>query len=168
MATEIQTYHRMLDDRFKEVDELLDGLPTEALAWKPFEVSPWKGASGRLGWLIAHAISSTVYLVRQGEWVAGKREWADVDGDEGRDEYGPANHDPSYMRERARRAQALVRAAIDAFSEADLAAERPHPRRPDRIVTARFCLQHAYEHMSQHIGHAQLTRQLWAVQNAAA
>jgi hypothetical protein len=40
-------------------------------------------------------------------------------------------------------------------------------RRPELVFTARFDIQHAIEHMSQHIGHAQLTRQLWALQDGA-
>jgi hypothetical protein len=42
---------------------------------------------------------------------------------------------------------------------------RQHPKRP-RELTARYDIQHAIEHMSQHIGHGQITRQLWAIQTA--
>jgi hypothetical protein len=30
-------------------------------------------------------------------------------------------------------------------------------------VAARYDVMHALDHLSQHIGHAQLTRQLWAI-----
>ena len=66
-TSEIETYRRMFDDRYAEIDELLADLPAEALLWKPFESSPWKGSAGHLGWIIAHAISSAIYLMRRAE-----------------------------------------------------------------------------------------------------
>lgn len=166
MTSEIATYRRLLDEKYAEVDELLADLPAEALLWKPFESSPWKGPSNSLGLIIAHGISSTVYLLRRAEWTMGKREWETLDGDEGADEFGPANHDPAYLRERARRTHAIAVEVINALSEAGLNARRPHPNRPNREFTVRYDVQHAIEHLSQHIGHAQLTRQLWALRQA--
>lgn len=46
-TSEIATYRRLLGDKYAEVDELLADLPAEALAWKPFENSPWKGSSNQ-------------------------------------------------------------------------------------------------------------------------
>jgi hypothetical protein len=162
-TSEIATYRRLLDEKYAEVDELLADLPTEALLWKPFESSPWKGPSNTLGQIIAHGISSTVYLLRRAEWVAGKREWAAVDGDEGSNEFGPANLDPADLRERARRTLGISSDIIGPLNAADLDASRPHPKRAERVFTTRHDVQHAIEHLSQHIGHAQLTRQLWAL-----
>ena len=166
MATELQTYHRVLDELYAQMDEVLDGLEPEALLWKPFENSPWKGPSGQLGWVIAHGLSSTIYLLRLAEYCAGRREYSAVDGDQGRDEFTPANHDPANLRERARRTREMAHAILDGFTPADLDAERPHPKRPERVFTARHSIVHAIDHLSQHIGHAQLTRQLWALRQA--
>lgn len=144
-TTEIGTYRRLFDNKFGEIQELLDDLPAAAL-----------------GWLIAHNISSTVYLLRRVEWQVGRRAWEDVDGDEGSEEFGPANHDPAYLAERARRAQSWIGTFLDSLSGADLETSRPHPK-SGRPLTVRYDIQHAIEHMSQHNGHAQLTRQLWAL-----
>lgn len=166
-TAEITTYQRLFDEKFDEVNQLLGGIPAPALLWKPFESSPWQGAAGSLGWLLAHALSSTVYLLRRGEWTLGRIEWSAVDGDEGAQEFGPANHDPAYLLARAQRVQAFVRTYLDSLAAADLDASRPHARRPERIFSVRYDTLHALEHLSQHIGHAQLTRQLWALQEAA-
>jgi hypothetical protein len=165
-TSELATYKKLFDEKYAELDELLTDLPATALLWKPFESSPWKGPSSSLGFVIAHAISSTIYLLRRAEFSMGKRTWGDVDGDEGQEEFGPANHDPAYMRERARRTQALVHDVLDAVSADDLEASRPHPKRTERVFTARYDIQHAFEHLSQHIGHAQITRQLWALSSS--
>ena len=75
LTFEIATYRRHFADRYAEIDELLADLPAEALLWKPFDTSPWQGAAGQLGWLIAHAVSSAIYLLRRAEWTMGRREW---------------------------------------------------------------------------------------------
>jgi hypothetical protein len=162
-TSEIATYKILFDEKYDELAELLADLPSAALLWKPFESSPWKGPSSSLGFVIAHAISSTIFLLRRAEWTMGKREWAGIEGDEGKDEFGPANHDPAYMRDRARRTQVMVHEMLDALTADGLNQSKPHPKRPERVFTARYEIQHAVEHLSQHIGHAQLTRQLWAV-----
>lgn len=161
---EIQTYQKLFAEKYRELDLLLDELPAAALLWKPFDQSPWQGPAGSLGWLVAHSISSTVYLLRRAEWMLGRIEWEAVDGDEGSTEFSPANHDPSYLRSRAERSHHYVRTLLDSLRAADLEGSRPHPQRPGRMLTVRYDIQHTIEHMSQHIGHAQLTRQLWALQ----
>lgn len=163
MATEIDNYRRLFRDLYGQVDEVLDGMDTEALLFKPFETSPWKGPSGSVGWIIAHAVSSTVYLMRMAEYAAGKIAWEGVAGDQGADEFNAANHDTPVMQARAKRTLATVNAILDGFTPADLDAERQHPRRPERTITARHNIVHAIDHLSQHIGHAQLTRQISAL-----
>ena len=162
-TSELATWQRLFDEKFEEIAELLADLPSEALLWKPFESSPWKGPANSLGLIIAHTLSSTVYLLKRAEWTMGRIEWKQVDGDEGRDEFGPANHDPAYLRVRAQRVQAYVHQLLVTLTPADLDTSKPHTRRPELVFTARYDIIHAFEHMSQHIGHAQITRQLWAL-----
>jgi hypothetical protein len=167
-TSEITIYRRLYDEKFGEIAQLLDDLPPAALLWKPFDSSPWLGPAGSLGWLLAHALSSTVYLLRRAEWTLGRSEWDTVNGDEGAQEFGPANHDPAYLLARSQRVQAFVHAYLDSLTVADLDASRAHPKRSGVIVSVRYDTVHALEHMSQHIGHAQLTRQLWACGSPAA
>lgn len=162
-TSELATWRRLFDEKFEEIAELLADLPAEALLWKPFESSPWKGPANSLGLIIAHALSSTVYLLKRAEWALERIDWKQVDGDEGRDEFGPANHDPAYMRGRALRVQSYVHQLLDSLSPADLDSSRPHARRPELLFSVRYDVIHAFEHLSQHIGHAQITRQLWAL-----
>ena len=159
---EIATYRRLFDEKFEEIDELLADLPADALLWKPFEESPWKGKINSIGLTLAHAISSTVYLLRRADWILERIDWKQVDGDEGREEFGPANHEPAYLRARNRRVQALVHEMLDHFDPADLDQTRPHARRPELVFQVRYEILHAIEHLSQHVGHAQIMRQLYA------
>lgn len=162
-SNEIAIYRRLFDNKFDELYLVLDGLPDEALLWKPFQESPWQGPCGSIGWLTAHSVSATVYLLRRAEWQVGRRDWNDVEGDEGAEAFDPANHQGAYLRARVEQAQATVRRFLDALSDGDLDGTQPNPNVPERPFTVRFDIQHAIEHMSQHIGHAHLTRQLWAL-----
>lgn len=162
---EIATLMDLYDNRFNDMEKVLAGLPAEALLWRPFAQSPWQGEAAELGRILAHALSSTVYLIRRAEWVAGRVEWGEVEGDEGSEEFGLANHDPAYLRARLERVRDYVHSTLPTFDAEALSVQRPHPRRPERLLTARWDITHALEHMAEHVGHAHLTRQLWAVQN---
>ena len=92
----------------------------------------------------------------------GRISFEEINGDEGDEEFGPANHDPSYLAERAERGQAWVQNFLESLTPEDLEKASPHPK-SGRPLSVRYDIQHAIEHMSQHNGHAQLTRQLWAL-----
>lgn len=162
-APEIEVYRRLFAEKAAELEQLLADLPAAALHWKPFDASPWQGPAASLGWLVAHGVSSTVYLLKRAEYTLGRIAWDAVDGDEGAEEFGPANHDPAYLLARVRRTQAYVDAFLATLSTGDLDQTRAHPLVPERTLSARYDVVHALEHLSQHIGHAQLTRQLWAL-----
>ena len=168
-TSETASLGRLFDNLFADVNALLADLPpdlsTQALLWKPFEKSPWQGESNSLGQIVAHALSSTVYLLRRAEYCMGRCEWGDVQGDEGREEFGPANHDLDYLRARVQRTQDFVHNFLDSIHADELGASRAHPKRP-MTLGARQDIFHALDHLSQHIGHGQLTRQLWAIHSA--
>lgn len=168
MISEIETYRMLLRQRYDELDDILDGLPDEALLWRPFHDSPWRGPANPLGAIVAHAVSSTIYLLRRAEWVLQRREWREVDGDEGEEEFGPANHRTAYLRERVWRTHALADGFLASLSPADLDSSWAHPADPARRLHVRYDVVHAIEHLSEHIGQAQLTRQLWALASASA
>src|SRR5215213_3325236 len=123
-STELLVYRRLFDDKYAGVEQLLQDLPAPALLWKPFEISPWQGPSASVGWLVAHAVSSTVYLLKRAEWTVGRIEWSAVDGDEGSVEFGPANHDPAYLAARCRRTHQYVGEFLAAAAPADLDVSR--------------------------------------------
>ena len=165
--SEIDIYRRLFGERFEELDALLADLPDEALLWAPFETSPWRGSSNPFGLIIAHAVSSTVYLLLRAEWSMGWRDGSTVDGDEGPDEFGPANQRVDYLAKRVQRVHARVDAFLDRVTTSDLDATQPHWENPDRLLSARYDVVHAIEHLSEHIGQAQITRQLWALSQPA-
>ncbi|MEZ4619802.1 MAG: hypothetical protein R2867_30460 [Caldilineaceae bacterium] len=67
------------------------------------------GPAGTLGWLIAHSIVHSVSAASC-QWSLERIDWDDVDGDEGSNEFGPANHEPEYLRQRAERSHDITAA----------------------------------------------------------
>lgn len=158
---------RLLAERYALLDELLDGATTEMLLWKPFDRSPWRSSEGdygcnSLGEIVAHAVSSTVYLLRRAQWVVGRLPWEAVDGDQGPVEFGPADYDPAALRVRVQRTHEMAREILATLTPAELTASR-WQEAWGRDLHAGYDVFHALDHLAQHIGHAQLTRQLAAI-----
>ena len=53
-----------------------------------------------------------------------------------------------------------ARKALEGFALPDLEAIRKSPRN-EKTFSVGWCLTHALEHTALHLGHIQLTRQLW-------
>jgi len=160
MAHELDNYKAMLTMLFGQVDETLKGISPAAMLYVPFVGDAASGETASAGWFLAHGVSSTVYLLRLAQFAAGQIPYDAVSGDQGEDEFTPANQDPERMRERSRNALATSLAVMDALGHANLDGEVPHPTRAGRTLRARYCITHAIDHLSQHIGHAQVTRQI--------
>lgn len=159
-TSELATYRRLFDEKFRQLDQLLAGLSPEGLLWKPFEGEAWGDSCNPVGWIAAHSISSTIFLLRRAEYTLQRREWADVDGDRGAFEFSEEDHDASALQERAQAAQIVVAHFLETLDGDDLDEGGIHPI-AQRPITVRYDIQHAIEHMAQHIGHGQITRQLW-------
>lgn len=123
---------------------VLDGLPDDALNWRP---AP---ETNSLAVLTFHAWNATAaWLTRAGGAEMPRDRAAEfsitIDG----------AALAAYVRERAAR----VRAMIESFDPDALGTVRTDPH--GREFTAAWCLLHALEHNQEHLGQALLTRQLW-------
>jgi Protein of unknown function (DUF664) len=151
MATELQEYLAFFAEYPQEVGALLDGLTPDALNWRPLATGD-QDVTNSLAVLVTHAAGSLEDWVVQ---VAGGRPVA-------------RNRAAEFLA-RASDTQALplrLAAACDAARAAlqDLKPEQLDeivPASTNRQVTRRWALFHAVRHCSVHLGHMQLTRQLW-------
>jgi len=140
-------YMKLLAALHGEFEKTLEGLSVEALDWTP---GPDMNS---LGVLVVHVAGSTRYWV--GEVAAGI----------------PANRD----RAAEFRASGLNETALKGRLAENLEFVRGilENLTPDSLVSARFlasrnqnitageAVLHALEHTALHVGHAQITRQLW-------
>lgn len=150
MLGELDNYQGRIDDLRRQVSQLIVDLPAEALNWCPIE-----GVEG-------HATNSLAALAAH---IAGaERFWiAEIVG--GRP---PTRDRAAEFATRVSAAAELVRLLqetgaesaqiLNALSEADLDGTREVE---GRTVPVRWGLLHVIDHTALHLGHMQITYQLW-------
>lgn len=137
-----------------EVSKAIQDLPVDALDW-----APAPGANA-MGTLVVHLTGAERYWigtviggepsdrVRESEFLADRLAVVD-------------------LQQRLDDLDRLAPTVLDALSLADLARPCRVPR-DGRTVTVGWALAHAIEHTAVHVGHIQLTRQLWEQRQGAA
>lgn len=140
-------YLKSIETLFADFADLLEGLPQEALDWRPGE------DTSSLAVLAAHTAGSTRY--RLGEVCLGEPPTRDRPA-----EFRTAEMDAAALQTHLRDTVEHARKSLAQLSMEDLPRIRPMPGRGMEVSIAEALLQ-ALEHGSQHLGHAQLTLQMW-------
>ena len=143
----IAAARELFEEELAEMREAIDGLPPEALAWRP----PAED-SNTLTILATHAMHSSRW------WFTIARGAPLPDRDRPSEfvaESGSVDEILAFMDTMA----ADCRARLDPDEAFDPGAERTVP--DDEPVTSAWALLHALEHLREHVAQAQLTRQLW-------
>jgi len=146
----------MLNHLTDEVFAALEGLPVEGLNWRP----PLPNANS--------PFAIATHIVGSGEWwilrnLCGQARTRDREA-EFHAEATPAGLAP--LRARFDAWLRECRAALAALprEEWERVREVPRPAGEPRWLTGRQCMLHSLEHTALHLGHLQLTRQLWEAQ----
>jgi uncharacterized damage-inducible protein DinB len=147
MQTFFEEYLNILQACHTSILEALEGLPPSALDWI-------SGADmNSISVLVFHLTGAERY------WIG------DVAAQE------PSNRDRAaefkvhdvgmdVLKKRLEDNLAYARKTLERFTLRDLEARRISPRE-GREVTVAWALLHALEHATLHLGHIQITRQLW-------
>lgn len=122
----------------------LDGLSPAALNWRPLP------EANSIAGLLSHMVEAATYLLAVGRGVSIQR---DRDAQFGR----TASNGEEFLLGVSAAWPRLVDAALT-FSASDLGAARDFRGRP---VNGAWCLLHACDHMLEHWGQIQLTRDLY-------
>jgi len=149
------TFFDDLYDRFLElhtdIAKAVEDLPAEALDWVPGpEMST-------ICMLVVHLIGAESYwigAVALGEPTDRVRE----------EEFGVHGLSADELQKRLSAVDDYTRNALKRFSQPDLESVRKSHRN-EKTFSVGWCLVHALEHTSLHLGHIQLTRQLWEQKN---
>jgi DinB superfamily len=124
----------------------VDGLSDDELNWRP--PAP---ATNSVGAIVLHALANAeenVLGTLCGQAVARDRE----------NEFAPAELSPAAIQARAETVQTRVREALAGLTPEDLTRECHHPRRG--TLSGREVLLIAARHAAEHVGQAELTRDL--------
>jgi uncharacterized damage-inducible protein DinB len=139
--------YRRFHELHSDIERALEGLPEEALDWKP-------GAEmNSVAVLITHLTGAERFLI--GDVVMG-----DPSNRVREAEFQAVGQTKQDLLQRLSVTDEYIKGAFEKMSLADLETERVHPRHGNNVSVA-FSILHALEHAATHVGHIDLTVQLW-------
>lgn len=147
MQTFFEDYLNILQTCHTDIIKALDGLPPAALDW----ISGPEMNS--ISVLVFHLTGAERYWI--GDVAA--QEPSDRDRDS---EFKVHDVGMDVIRKRLDDSLAYARKTLEKLTLQDLEASRTSPR-DGRKFTVAWALLHALEHSNLHLGHIQITRQLW-------
>lgn len=156
MLPECASYLAMLDDLRGQIADLIAGLPAEALNWRPIEGED-DHVTNSLAVMAAHVAGAEHFWIH--EVAGGQPPTRDRPAEFVTEVDGP---EPLLAKLKATGEEtAEVMATLTAE---DLDSKR---QARDRSVPMRWAILHAIDHTALHLGHMQITYQLWSSGQAA-
>lgn len=150
-SPELDHYLGRIEDLRQQVCDLIRDLPTEALNWRPIPGRE-RQVTNSLAVLAAHIAGAEHFWI--GEVVGGHPPTRDRDA-----EFATHAADASELVQLLERVGAETHRVLTTSNESDLEGVR---EARDHTVPVRWCILHVIEHTALHLGHMQLTYQLWA------
>ena len=150
MLKEVQIYLTKLGDLRNQAKALLEGLPPEALDWRPIQ-GEGELATNSLAVMAVHLAGSQTYWMRE---IIGR---TPIQRDR-EAEFAAKGVSLADLKARLDAAGKIVEEVLSPLSERQMEEERKFRDKP---ITVRGGILQVIDHVAQHIGHMQLTRQLW-------
>jgi len=147
MWTILAEYAERLQALHTAFEHIINGLPLAALDWTPVP------DMNSIHVLVVHVAGSERYWIGD---VAG----GDLSGRDRDAEFRSHGLDTHALIDLLDRTLAYSRAVLEGLELTDLEGLRVSPHN-GRQVTVAWCLAHALEHTALHLGHMEITRQLW-------
>ena len=143
----LESYLNCLQSLHADLQHAMDGLSQDALDWSP-------GADmNSIAVLAAHIAGSMRYWI--GDVAGQDRSARDRDA-----EFRTKEVDAAALAARLDAALNHSQTVLEKLALPDLEANRIAPR-DGKEYTVAWALVHALEHTATHVGHIQITRQLW-------
>lgn len=151
MLSERDNFLQRIEDLRAQVGSLIADLPVAALDWRP--VDPVEGhASNSLAVLTAHIVGAERFWI--GQVVGGGPATRDRDA-----EFAIKGASASELLRRLEAAGTETQAVLSSLRQEDLNGTRDVE---GHAVPVRWALLHVIDHTALHLGHMQITYQLWA------
>lgn len=150
MLAELESCLERIEDLRGQVIRLIRELPDEALNWRPIEGQD-EHTTNSPAVLAAHIAGAEHFWI--GEVVGGGPPVRDRDA-----EFATATDDATGLIRRLDEVGAETREVLSSLTRADLEGTR---QARGRTVPVRWGILHVIDHTSLHLGHLQLTCQLW-------
>jgi uncharacterized damage-inducible protein DinB len=148
VAGEIQGYLTEFGILREQTREVLRGLSDEAANWRPLS----KDANSLYA-ILSHLVGSQNFWFRQ--VIAGETIKRD------REAEFRASGKLQVVVSTWEKSSSEMERILSTLSPAQLDENRASPFRPEQPVSVRWCILHVLSHNATHLGHIQLTRQMW-------
>ena len=150
MLSELDSYLQLIEDLRGQVRGLVAGLPAEALNWRPIEGVD-EHAANSLAVLAAHVAGAEHFWIA--EVIGGRPTTRDRDA-----EFRLEVADTSELLRRFDAVQVETREVFSTLTAADLEGTRGAG---GKTISVRWGILHVIDHTALHLGHMQITYQLW-------
>jgi hypothetical protein len=148
--SELENYLQRIEDLRRQVRELIADLPAEALNWRPIQ-GTGEHATNSLAILAAHSAGAEHFWI--GEVIGGLPPTRDRDA-----EFAIQSADPAQLLRLLDEVGAETRHVFSRLSPVDLDGTREVK---GRVVPVRWGIMQIVDHTALHLGHMQITYQLW-------
>ena len=150
MLKEAAAYLERIEDLRAQMSSILQTLPQEALNWRPDEGSD-DHAINSIAVLATHAAGAEHFWI--GEVVGGLPATRDRTA-----EFETVVADTAVLQQRLHTVGQQTRTILQGLALEDLDGTR---QARDRTVPTRWAILHVIDHTALHLGHMQITAQLW-------
>lgn len=150
MLPEVEQYLSRIEDLRSQISDIVRDLSLEALNWRPIE-GEGEMATNSLAVLVAHVAGAEHFWI--GEVVGKMPPTRDRDA-----EFAIVVDSPAEVLEKIDHVHIETRGILSNLSAADLDESR---QVRGKAVPVRWGILHVIDHNALHLGHMQLTYQLW-------
>lgn len=147
---EVAAYWERIQDLRSQIVTIVKNLPLEALNWRPIEESN-DHAMNSIGVMAAHVAGAEHFWI--GEVIGRLPATRDRDA-----EFETVVTDKAALLEKLEAVDQQTRTVVRELTQEDLDGVRVAR---DREVPTRWALLHVIDHTALHLGHIQITTQLW-------
>ncbi|HEX8991455.1 MAG TPA: DinB family protein [Anaerolineales bacterium] len=151
MLSELDNYLERIEDLHRQITGLLAEASSEALNWRPIEGTD-EHVTNSLAVLTAHLTGAEHFWI--GEVVGGHPKTRNREA-----EFAAVAASADELLRLMETVAQETRDVFSSLSNSDLDGTR---RVEERTVPVRWCLLHVIDHDSLHLGHMQITYQLWS------
>lgn len=150
MLMETAAYLERIEDLRAQIARIVQTVPQEALNWRPDEGTE-DHAMNSLAVMAMHVAGAEHFWI--GEVVGQLPATRNRDA-----EFETVVADTAVLRQTFERVHELTRRILQNLTQADLDGTR---QARDREVPTRWAILHVIDHTALHLGHMQITAQLW-------
>mgnify|MGYP001336595234 CR=1 FL=1 len=151
MIPELANYFGRIEDLRSQISGLIAELPEQGLNWRPVKGKDYQ-VSNSLAALTCHIAGAEHFWIA--EVVGGRPETRDRDA-----EFATLATKSSEILHYLEKTAQETREVFSTLGETDLNGTR---QAKGRTIPVRWCILHVIDHTALHLGHMQITYQLWS------